>query len=53
MYPCIRLYAGETDLQFHDFSRVLDRDEYIYIDDSHVTPNGNEYIAHALGEVLS
>ena len=52
VYPYIRLYAKESNLQFHDLSRVLDRDEYIYIDDCHVTPNGNEYIAQAIAEIL-
>jgi hypothetical protein len=53
VYPYIRVHAGNADLKFHDLSRVLDRDEYFYIDDAHVTPNGNKYIAQALADLLS
>lgn len=53
VYPYIRVHAGNSDLKFHDLSRVLDRDEYFYIDDAHVTPNGNKYIAQALADLLS
>ena len=50
VYPHIRRYATDADLEFFDLSGVLDRDEYIYIDDCHVTPNGNVYIAEAIAK---
>jgi hypothetical protein len=51
VYPLIRAkMAGQPDL--HDFTGVLDRDEYIYIDFCHLSPNGNRHIARRLVEVL-
>jgi hypothetical protein len=52
MYPIFRQHLGNTDVQWSDFSTVLDRNEYIFIDDAHVTPNGNRYIAESLAELL-
>jgi hypothetical protein len=52
VYPLIReKMAGWPGL--HDFTGVLDHDEYIYIDFCHVSPNGNRYIAQKLVEVLA
>jgi len=51
VYPLIReKMAGRPSL--HDLTGVLDRDEYIYIDFCHVSPNGNRYVAQKLVEVL-
>jgi lysophospholipase L1-like esterase len=50
VYPLIR---AELDARgFADFTAVLDRDEYIYIDFVHVSPNGNALIAQALAELV-
>jgi hypothetical protein len=53
VYPLIRQAAAEADLNFYDLSKVYDRDEYIYIDWVHVSPNGNEYMVEALATILS
>ena len=52
MYPIFRQHLGNAGVQWSDFSTVLDRSEYIFIDDAHVTPNGNRYIAESLAELL-
>ena len=36
----------------HDLTDVLNVDEYIYIDEAHVSPNGNRYIAERLVAIL-
>ena len=36
----------------YDFTDVLDRPEYIYIDFCHLSPNGNRYVAQKMVEVL-
>ena len=51
--PLIHQAAVEADLNFYDLSKVYDRDEYIYIDWVHVSPNGNEYMADALATIVS
>jgi hypothetical protein len=52
IYPLIRAaMAGRRGL--YDLTGVLDRDEYIYIDFCHVSPNGNRHIAQKLVEVLA
>ena len=53
VYPLTRQAAAEADLNFYDLSKVCDRDEYIYIDWVHVSPNGNEYMADALATIVS
>lgn len=53
VYPLIRSAALEADLNFRDLSGIYDRDEYIYIDFCHVSPNGNKYMAEALAEDLA
>ncbi len=52
MYPLIRDYAREANIEFYDFTDVLDRDEYIYIDFCHVSPNGNKLVAQAIVDVI-
>jgi len=53
VYPLIRAYAMDAGINYVDLSHVYDRDEFIYIDFCHVSPNGNEYMAEALARVLS
>lgn len=51
VYPLIKQrMAGRPGL--YDFTGVLDRQEYIYIDFCHLSPNGNRYVAEELVEVL-
>jgi hypothetical protein len=51
VYPLIRArMAGRPGL--HDLTGVLDRDEHIYIDFCHVSPNGNRYVAQRIVELL-
>lgn len=52
VYPVIRRLAKNAGIEFYDLSLALDHDEFIYIDYSHVSPNGNEYVARALAELL-
>jgi hypothetical protein len=51
VYPLIRAKMAERP-GLHDFTGVLDRDEYIYIDFCHLSPNGNRHVAQKLVEVL-
>jgi hypothetical protein len=53
VYPLIRAYAMDAGIRFVDLSHVYDRDEFIYIDFCHVSPNGNKYMAEALASVVS
>jgi hypothetical protein len=39
--------------EFHDLVPVLDRDEYIYIDFCHLSPNGNRYVAQKIAEIVA
>jgi lysophospholipase L1-like esterase len=51
VYPLIRSkMAGRPGL--FDLTGVLDRDEYVYIDFCHLSPNGNRHVAEKLVEVL-
>lgn len=36
----------------YDLSNLLDRDEYIFIDFCHVSPNGNEIVAKAIADIV-
>ena len=53
VYPLIRQYAAEAQIEFHDFSGVLDIEEQVYIDYCHLSPNGNRLIAVELRGLLS
>ena len=52
VYPLIRQYAAEAQIEFHDFSGVLDTEEQVYIDFCHLSPNGNRLIAVGLQGLL-
>jgi hypothetical protein len=52
VYPIVRdrvVREGE----FHDFVSALDRDEYLYVDWSHLAPKGNRYIAEKIAEIVA
>ena len=52
VYPIIRELMGREGADWIvDFSRVFDGDEYIFIDECHVTENGNRRIAERLDAV--
>ena len=50
-YPKIRELVRRTP--FLDYTDAFDRDEYIYIDFCHVSPNGNALIAERLAKLLA
>jgi len=52
VYPFIRKYAENSEIEFYDMSTAFDLDEYIYIDFCHVSPNGNEIIARNITNIL-
>ena len=53
VYPLIRAKLAERGAGFaHDLSAAFDGDEYLYIDDCHVSPRGNEIIAGAMLEAI-
>lgn len=53
VYPLVRSVVRASGVRFEDLTDVFDRDEYIYIDPYHVSPNGNEYMARELAALLS
>ncbi len=52
IYPAIRRYAEASEFEFYDFSRVLDTDDYVYIDFCHLSPNGNQLVAQRLAPLV-
>jgi len=51
VYPLIRQrMAEQSDL--YDFTDMLNKQEYIYIDFCHLSPNGNLYVAQKLVQTL-
>ena len=52
MYTLIRDYTREANIEFYDFTDVLDQDKYIYIDFCHVSPNGNKLVAQTIVDVI-
>jgi lysophospholipase L1-like esterase len=52
IYPLIRDKIAQSG-QFQDFVPVLDRDEHIYIDFCHLSPNGNRHVAQKIAEVVA
>ena len=51
IYPLIKRNSDDVP-NFHDLTDVFDRDEYIYIDYAHVSPNGNRYAAERILSVI-
>lgn len=52
VYPMVRGKIARSG-EFHDLVSVLDRDEYIYIDFCHLSPNGNRYVAERIAEIVA
>jgi lysophospholipase L1-like esterase len=52
IYTLVREKVAQSD-HFHDLVPVLDRDEYIYIDFCHLSPNGNRYVAQRIAEIVA
>ena len=52
VYLLIRKEVAKQD-DFHDFVDLLDRDEYIYIDFCHLSPNGNGYVAEKMVQIVT
>ncbi len=52
VYPLIRKYAVEAQIEFYDFSSILNMEEQVYIDFCHLSPNGNQQIAVGLQSLL-
>jgi hypothetical protein len=54
VYRRLKLKIGQRNHPWiYDLSDKFDGDEYIYIDFCHVSPNGNEIMAKAIGDVVS
>jgi hypothetical protein len=51
VYPLIKQKILEHSGRY-DFTRLLDKQEHIYIDFCHLSPNGNKYVAEKLAQVL-
>jgi hypothetical protein len=52
VYPLIRQrMQGRPGL--YDFTGVLDRKEYLYVDFCHLSPNGNRYVAQRIVDALA
>jgi hypothetical protein len=51
VYPLIKQKMAERPW-LYDFTQVLDKQEYIYIDFCHLSPNGNSYVAQKLVQTL-
>ena len=54
LYPELRRALAEADERWvHDLSTLFDRDEYIFVDAAHVSPNGNRIMAERLSELVA
>ena len=54
LYPELqRAVAAAGEDWMHDLSTLYDRDEYIFVDAAHVSPNGNRMMAERLSELLA
>jgi hypothetical protein len=51
IYPMIKKNADNSP-DFYDLANVFDRDEYIYVDYAHVSPNGNRYAAERILSII-
>ena len=45
IYPLIKREITKHDIEFYDFTGILDKNEYYFWDFTHLSPNGNELIA--------
>ena len=53
VYPLIRQFAREADLEFHDLAGSLNRDEHLYIDLFHLSHQGTRAVAQEIAMTLS
>jgi lysophospholipase L1-like esterase len=53
VYPIVRQVLAERGIDWaYDFTDVFDGDEYVYIDECHVTPNGSRRVAERLDGIV-
>jgi hypothetical protein len=57
VYATIREFLKQEEFatiaaSVYDFTDVLDVDEYIYVDEAHVSPNGNRYVAERMMSIV-
>ncbi len=52
VYPLIKKYASNANIEFYDFTAVFDLPEFIYIDYCHVSHQGNEIVAKKIMSIL-
>lgn len=53
VYPLVRAKITERGLDFvHDLTDAFDGDQYLYVDDAHVTPPGNRIIARRILDAI-
>ncbi|HYC55049.1 MAG TPA: hypothetical protein VEL28_08935 [Candidatus Binatia bacterium] len=53
VYPLLQARIRERGLDYvHDLTNAFDGQQYIYIDDAHVSPNGNAVIADRIVETI-
>jgi lysophospholipase L1-like esterase len=50
VYPMMKQRMNQTG-GFYDFVDALDIDQYVYVDDVHLSPNGNQLIAAQIAKV--
>jgi hypothetical protein len=51
VYPLVERHMA-VDGGFHNLMRALDVDEYVYVDFSHLSPNGNRLIAAQIAKLI-
>jgi lysophospholipase L1-like esterase len=51
VYPMMKQRMNQTG-GFYDFVDALDIDQYVYVDDVHLSPNGNQLIAAEIAKVI-
>jgi lysophospholipase L1-like esterase len=51
IYPMVKELMRE-ERSFHDLTDLFDRNEYIYVDYAHVSPNGNRYAAERILSII-
>ncbi len=53
VYPLVRKFAAQKRAKWIiDLSTVLDGDRLLYVDDAHLSPEGNKTIAKKIYETL-
>jgi len=53
VYPIVRKILSEQGIDWaYDFTDVFDGDDYIYVDEAHVTPNGTRRVAERLNGIV-